>query len=232
MIQSNTSTMAPKILVVLTNVAKIESSGQDIGWFLPEFAHPYYILTPKAEIITASPNGGPAPLDQISIEMFKTDELSQNFLKDHKHLWEDTRPIREFLGRASEFDAVFYPGGHGPMFDLATDRDSIQLVQEFYSTGKVLAAVCHGPAAFVNVVVSGKHILQGRHVTGLSNEEEEYPKDIPFALEDALTKAGGKYVHAAEKWGEKVAVDGQIITGQNPASSRAVGEAIFKAIGL
>lgn len=198
----------------------------------PEFAHPHEILSPKAELITASPKGGLAPLDPISIEMFKTDESSQNFFKNQKDLWQNTLPLNEFLGRASEFEAIFFPGGHGPMFDLATDKDSIQLIQEFYAAGKPVAAVCHGPAAFVNVIINGKHLLHGRKVTALSNEEEEYPAVMPFSLEDALTKAGAQYVCASEKWGEQVVVDGQIITGQNPASSRAVADAIAKAIGM
>ncbi|KAL7907503.1 DJ-1/PfpI family protein [Trichoderma velutinum] len=222
--------MAPKILVILTNIDKIESTGQNIGWYLPELARPYEILTPKAELIIASPKGGLAPLDLSSIEAYKTDGPCQNFLKDQKHLWENTLPVHEFLGRASEFEALFFPGGHGPMFDLATDSDSIELIKEFYEAGKILAAICHGPAAFVNVVVNGKHILYGRKVTALSNEEEEYPKDIPFALETALEQTGAEYVHALEKWGEKVVVDGPIITGQNPASSRAIANAIIKAI--
>ena len=163
--------------------------------------------------------------------MFKTDISSQNFFNKQKALWENTVPLHTFLGRASEFDAIFFPGGHGPMFDLATDKDSIKLIQEFYTAGKAVAAVCHGPAAFVNVIIDDKHLLQGRTVTALSNKEEEYPEVMPFSLEDELQKSGAKYIKASEKWEEKVVVDGQIITGQNPASSRGVAEAIAKAIG-
>ena len=189
------------------------------------------MLSGKAEIVVASPKGGQAPLDPGSVELFQTDESCQNFFKTKKVLWENTTPLKEFLGRAHEFDAIFYPGGHGPMFDLATDHDSISLIQEFYAAGKPVAAVCHGPAAFVNVAVDGQPLLSGREVTAISNAEEEAPEDMPFSLEDAMVKAGGRYVKAPEVWGEKICVDGQVITGQNPASSKGVAEAIAKSIG-
>lgn len=118
------------------------------------------------------------------------------------------------------------------MFDLATDEDSIELIREFYTSGKLVAAVCHGPAAFVNVTINGKHLLHDRTVTALSNEEEEYPLVMPFSLEDTLKKVGAKYTRSSEKWEGKVVVDGQVITGQNPASSRGVADAIAKAIGV
>lgn len=141
-----------------------------------------------------------------------------------------TQPLGNFIGRASEFDAIFFPGGHGPMFDLVDDKNSIQIIQEFYDAGKIVAAVCHGPAALVNVKINQQYLLQGRHVTSISNEEEEFPAEMPFSLEDQLKRIGGHYSRAAEKWGEKVLVDGQIITGQNPASSKGVASAIAKAI--
>jgi putative intracellular protease/amidase len=198
----------------------------------PEFAHPYEILSPKAEIITASPKGGLAPLDPSSIEAFKTDESCQSFFNNQKELWEKTLPLHQLLGRASEFEAIFFPGGHGPMFDLATDKDSIQLIQEFYIAGKTVAAVCHGPAAFVNVVINGKHLLEGHKVTAISNDEEEYPEVMPFSLQDTIQEKGAEYVRAPEKLEEKVVVDGQIITGQNLTSASGVADAIATAISL
>lgn len=116
------------------------------------------------------------------------------------------------------------------MFDLVDDKNSIQIIQEFYNAGKIVAAVCHGPAALVNVEINGQYLLHGHHVTSISNDEEEFPAEMPFSLENQLKKIGGQYSRAAENWGEKVIVDGQIITGQNPASSKGVADSIAKAI--
>lgn len=195
------------------------------------------MLSPKASITVASPKGGLAPLDPASIEMYKEDASSIDFLNNHKSVWENTTPLSQLVGKAaSEYDAIFFPGGHGPMFDLATDKDSIALVEEFYAAGKPVAAVCHGPAAlFAAKTKDGEFIISGKRVTGFSNAEEGIMKlteAMPFALEDALTKSGGKFEKADEPWGDKVITDGQIITGQNPASSTAVGEALAKALGI
>ena len=158
-----------------------------------------------------------------------------SFFRDHKDVWEKTAPIREFLGRAADFEALFFPGGHGPMFDLATDPDSIRLVQEFYAAGKPVAAVCHGPAALVNVVVDGQPLLKGRRVTGFSNAEEaavQLTDAMPFLLEDRIKKAGASYVKADDAWAPKVASDGKVITGQNPASSTLLAEELLKVMGM
>ncbi|KAI8660204.1 DJ-1 protein-PfpI domain-containing protein [Fusarium keratoplasticum] len=231
--------MAPKVLVVLTSRDKMDN-GNPTGWYLPEFAHPYYDLVgedesnPKAEIVVASPAGGKAPLDEVSIKMFENDPESVKFLNEKKSLWENTRPLSEFLGKASEFDAIFYPGGHGPMFDLVKDETSIKLIEEFYKAGKPVSAVCHGPIVFVNVTIDGKPLLQGREVAGFSNSEEDavqLTSAMPALLEDEIKRVGGNYVKG-EDWGEKLAVDGLVITGQNPASAHAVGKALAKAIGI
>lgn len=210
----------------------------------PEFARPFYALTgkdsngkkldpPRAEITVASPRGGEAPIDQKSVENFK-DADSVQFYETEKKLWAETQPLQNFRGRASEFDAIFYPGGHGPMFDLVDDKDSQQLISEFYKAGKIVAAVCHGPIVFVNVTIDGKPLLQGRQVTGFSNEEEDIiglTSAMPQLLEDEVKKSGGIYVKAEKPWSEKVVVDGQLITGQNPASAAAVGNALAQALG-
>ena len=157
-----------------------------------------------------------------------------NFLKNHKSVWENTKPLKDFVGRSSEFDLLFYPGGHGPVYDLVNDKDSIQLIEEFYKAGKPVAAVCHGPIVFANAKINGEPLVKGREVTGFTNEEEDQVQlssVLPYLLEDELKKAGAKFVKAPEAWGEKVVVDGQIITGQNPSSAKAVGEAIAKALG-
>lgn len=174
-----------------------------------------------------------APIDQKSVENFR-DADSVQFYETEKKLWAETQPLQNFKGRASEFDAIFYPGGHGPMFDLVGDKDSQQLIAEFYSAGKTVAAVCHGPIVFVNVKIDGKPLLQGRQVTGFSNEEEEIiglTSAMPQLLEDEVKKSGGIYVKADKPWSEKVVVDGQLITGQNPASSAAVGKALAQKLG-
>ncbi|KAK9773249.1 putative DJ-1/PfpI family protein [Seiridium cardinale] len=229
--------MAPKVLVVLTSYGKIEGTDHETGWYLPELAHPYDVLEPKTELVIVSPKGGEAPLDKSSVEAFKQDPSSTNFLKKES-LWKNTDKLSNYLGRSSEFAAIFYPGGHGPMFDLATDKESIALINEFVAAGKPVAAVCHGPIVFTNVTLpGGKHLLAGKEVTGFSNVEEDQAqmtKLMPVLLEDEIKRAGGSYKKAAEPWGELVIVQdgGKFITGQNPASAKGVGEAIAKAIGV
>ena len=228
--------MAPKVLVVLTSHDQLGSSGKPTGWYLPEFAHPYDVLVENgAEITVVSPKGGSAPIDQSSIEAFKEDKSSVNFLNNKKSVYEQTGKLSDVAGKAAEFDALFVPGGHGPMFDLAVDTTLQKLIADFYEAGKPVAAVCHGPAAFVNVKLSnGSHLLEGKQVTAFSNAEEDTMKlseFMPFMLETKLNEAsGGKYVKAAEQWGEKVVVDGNVITGQNPASAKGLGEALAKAL--
>ncbi|KAK1537666.1 DJ-1/PfpI family protein [Colletotrichum paranaense] len=229
--------MAPKVLIVLTSVDKTEKSGKPIGWYLPELAHPFDVLKEAGvEMTFASPKGGVAPLDQASVEMFASDPSSKNFLENHKAIWENTEKLSNFVGRASEFDAIFYPGGHGPMYDLAFDATSHALIAEFAAQNKPVASVCHGPAAIVNAKLNdGTYLVAGKTVTGFSNTEEDqagFTPEMNFMLEDRLKKNGGKYELAAEPWGEKVVVDGIVITGQNPASAHGVGKAIAKALGL
>ncbi|KAI2635831.1 DJ-1/PfpI family protein [Hypomontagnella submonticulosa] len=231
--------MAPKVLVVLTSHGFIESANRPTGWYLPEFAHPYQVLADKGvEIVTASPKGGVAPLDPGSVEAFKADAVASSFLQNKTALWEQTAPLASFLGRSGEFAGLLYPGGHGPMFDLATDKDSIALINEFVAAGKPVAAVCHGPTVLTNVVLpSGKHLLSGKEATGFSNAEEDavdMTKYMPFLLEDKIKEAGATYKKAPELWGAFVVVEdgGKLITGQNPASSTGVGEALAKAIGV
>lgn len=227
--------MAPKILVVLTSAGSF-SDGKPTGWYLPEFAHPYDVLASKAEIIIASPKGGEAPLDPSSIEAFKDDPSSAAFLESKSALWKNTKPLADFAGRSGEFDALFFPGGHGPMYDLAKDETSMQLTADFYAAGKPIAAVCHGVIALAYVkLANGDWLLKGKEVTGFSNEEEDIAGKtdlMPFLLEDALIASSKSYVKASKPWGEKIVVDGNIITGQNPASAKGVGEAIAKALGI
>ncbi|KAI0902758.1 DJ-1/PfpI family protein [Ustulina deusta] len=230
--------MALKVLVVLTSVGHIEAANKPTGWFLPELSHPYDVLTSAGvEIVTASPKGGVAPLDPGSVEMFKEDAGAQAFAAEKKAVWEQTQPLATFRGRADEFAALFYPGGHGPMFDLVDDADSIAVIEEFAAKGKVVAAVCHGPVVFLNAKrADGTALLDAREVTGFSNAEEDavdMSKYMPFMLEDRMKAVGGIYKKAEKPWGELVLVQdgGKLITGQNPASAKGVGEAILKGIG-
>ncbi|KAF9821265.1 hypothetical protein IEO21_00873 [Rhodonia placenta] len=221
-----------RILFVYTSCSRT-LTGAQTGWYLPEAAHPYYVLAAHHEVDFASPNGPNPPVDEGSVEMFKDDE-SVKFLQD--------ATVTEKLATAkklsevnpSQYDAVFYVGGHGPVLDLATDPTNIKVGNEFWRSGKITSAVCHGPAALVGVTdAEGKSIFTGKAATGFSNTEEEQVnkvKDIPFLLESRIKELGGKYEAAAEPWGVKVVVDGKLITGQNPASAKAIGEAIHKAL--
>lgn len=191
------------------------------------------------EFVTASPKGGVAPVDPSSVEKYQDAAPSSSFYKTQSALWKNTAPISSFLGRSSEFAALYYPGGHGPMFDLVGDDDSIALITEFVQAGKPVAAVCHGPIVFTDILLppEGRHILMGKEITGFSNEEEEglgMLDDLPFLLEDRIKEAGGQYKKAPKPWEPFVVVDddGKFITGQNPDSSKGVGEALAKAIGL
>ncbi|MCJ1391290.1 hypothetical protein MMC18_004153 [Xylographa bjoerkii] len=225
----------PKVLFVLTSHSKLGDTGKPTGWYLPEFAHPYDVLAPHTHITIASPAGGEAPLDPSSID--KSDKSSTAFLENKEALWKQTEKLSSFVGRAKEFDAIFYVGGHGPMFDLATDETSHKVIREFYEAGRIVAAVCHGPAALVNAKLSdGSYLIGDSPVTGFSNDEEDavgLTSAMPFQLETELNKnSGGHFQKAKEAWAEKVVIakGGRLITGQNPASAKAVGEAIYEAI--
>ncbi|KAM0084132.1 hypothetical protein ACKRZS_003677 [Fusarium odoratissimum] len=232
------ATSKPKILVVLTSADKVPKTGKQIGWYLPELAHPFHVLNPRAELVYATPKGGESPLDPVSVELFKDDPVCKDFLENHESVWKNTLKLSDVAGRASEFDAIFYPGGHGPMVDLVHDEHSKDLLRDFHSQDKVISAVCHGPAAFVNATTaSGELILKGKQVTGFDDVGEEmfkFTEDMDFSLERRLGEAsGGKYVKAEEgPLAEKVVVDGKMITGQNPASSKGVAEEIAKALGV
>ncbi|KAJ7283706.1 class I glutamine amidotransferase-like protein [Mycena rebaudengoi] len=223
----------PSVLFVLTSVSKT-LTGANTGWYLPEAAHPYYVLAPHATIDFASPAGPNPPVDEGSVEMFKSDAEAVKFLSDETVKSKLANAKKLSSVSAKDYDAIFYVGGHGPVIDLAVDADNIKLASEFYQAGKITSAVCHGPAALVGATdASGKSIFAGKSFTGFSNAEEEQVgkvKDVPFLLEDKITSLGGKYQKADQPWGAKVVVDGHLITGQNPASAGPIGEAILKAL--
>ncbi|KAF5331729.1 hypothetical protein D9611_007723 [Ephemerocybe angulata] len=223
----------PSVLFVFTSANKT-LTGAETGWYLPEAAHPYYVLAPHVNIDFASPAGPNPPLDPASVEAFKEDKQSMDFLKDAtvKQKFQNARKISDV--KPNDYDAIFYVGGHGPVIDLASDPVNAKLASDFWAANKIVSAVCHGPAALVQAVDSnGKPIFAGRQFTGFSNEEENQVgkvKDVPFLLEDKIQSLGGKYTKADKPWGPKVVVDGKLITGQNPASAAGVGEAILKAL--
>ncbi|KAF8179025.1 ThiJ/PfpI [Mycena galopus ATCC 62051] len=212
----------PAILFVLTS-ASITHRRAHCTW-LPEAAHPYYILAPHATIDFASPKGPNPPVDETSVKMFESDAESVKFLADVtvKNKMASAKKLSEVNSK----DMVFYVCGHGPAMDLAVD--------EFFQAGKIAAAVCHGPAALVGVTdAKGKSIFAGKTATGFSNAEGiqvDKVKEIPFLVEDKIVSLGGKYEKAAEPWAPHVVVDGNLITGQNPGSAGAIGHAILKAL--
>ncbi|OJJ33962.1 hypothetical protein ASPWEDRAFT_114189 [Aspergillus wentii DTO 134E9] len=233
---------SPKVLIILTSQAEIPANRAETGWYLPELAHPYQILKPKVDISIASPQGGEAPLDPHSVKAFENDEVSMSFMQNEKAVWANTYKIAEVIPMAGEFDALFYVGGHGPMFDLPSDPRSLALIQSFAAARKPIAAVCHGPAALLNATTpSGLPLLSGATVTGFSNGEEDQvgmSAFMPFLLETELNRiSGGMYVKE-HPYKEKVVVsktagmEGPLITGQNPRSAARVANEILKALGL
>jgi len=232
--EPNTTAGKKSILFVFTSASKIGPEGDQIetGWWITEAAHPYWLLHEKFNIDFASPKGPNPPLDLGSVSWHKDDFGSNKFLNDEevKSKLATAKSLDQVT--ASDYDAIFYVGGHGPMVDLPNDKVNIKLAGEFYDSLKIVSAVCHGPAALVNVKdQSGKFIYAGRKLTGFSNEEEdavEKTKYVPFKLEDKLAELGT--YQRGPAWGAFVVVDGNIITGQNPSSAEGVAEAILKAL--
>ncbi len=222
------------ILMVLTSHDRLGITGEKTGFWLEEFAAPYYLLKDAGAVITlASPNGGQPPLDPKSdLPEYQT-EMTRRFRRDAVAQAElaTTKKLGEVS--ADDFDAVFYPGGHGPMWDLSGDAASIALLEAFVKAGKPVGAVCHAPAALIDVRgKDGEYLLKGRRVTGFSNAEEAavgLTAVVPFLLEDRLKERGGIYVKGTD-WAPNVQVDGKLVTGQNPASSGPVAEELLKLL--
>ena len=223
-----------KILMVLTSHDTLGNTGEKTGFWLEEFASPYYVFTDAgAEVTVASPKGGQPPIDPKSDDpnnqtpaqdRFKADKKAQEVLANTRRL--DTVS-------ADDYDTVFYPGGHGPMWDLAEDPVSVKLIQAFYDNGKPVAAVCHAPAVLRHVEYRGEPIVKGKRVTGFTNTEEEavkLTKVVPFLVEDELKRLGGRF-EKVDDWQSLAIVDGRLITGQNPASSEATAKALLGVLG-
>ncbi|KAJ7704808.1 ThiJ/PfpI, partial [Mycena rosella] len=223
----------PSILLVFSSVSTT-LTGAPTGWYLPEAAHPYYVLSPHASIDFASPAGPNPPVDPESVKLYESDAECVKFLDDEtvQTKLSTCKKLADVI--AKDYDLIFYVGGQAPVIDLAVDPINIKLATEFYRSGKITSAVCHGPAALVGVTdAQGKSIFSGRSATGFSNAEEiiqDKVKDVPFLLEDRIKSLGGKYEAAEKPWAVKVVVDGNLYTGQNPASARALAETVLKAM--
>jgi putative intracellular protease/amidase len=223
-----------KVLLVLTSHDQLGNTGKKTGFWLEEFAAPFYLLKDAgAEITLASPKGGQPPLDPKSDLPENQTELTNRFRADvaANAQLANTKKLADIS--ADDFDAVFYPGGHGPMWDMPDNATSIALIEAFVKADKPVGAVCHAPVALTNVRgKDGEYLVKGKRVTGFSNEEEaavHLEKVVPFLLEDRLKERGGIYSKAAN-WVPHVQVDGLLVTGQNPASSTPGAEALLKLL--
>ncbi|WP_298318403.1 type 1 glutamine amidotransferase domain-containing protein [uncultured Aquimarina sp.] len=223
-----------KFLFVLTSHDKLGDTGEKTGFWIEEFAAPYYYLTDKgAEVTLASPKGGQPPIDPSSDKPENQTEATKRFHNDKKLQEKLSKTLQLSEVKEKNYDAIFYPGGHGPLWDLANDKDSIKLLQSFYESNKPTGLVCHAPAALKNVKTSdGEFLVKGKNVTGFTNSEEaavQLTDVVPFLVEDMLKNNGGNY-SKADDWLPYSVHDGNLITGQNPASSEEVAEKLFNML--
>lgn len=223
---------SPKVLIVLTSHDQLGNTGKKTGFWLPELTHPYYKLKQaNIEVEIASVKGGLAPIDAKAFK--ENDEYHQRFLNDVELLNKviNSIPIQHI--NPSDYQAVIFSGGSGPMWDFPNNKDISRVVTEVYQNNGIVSAVCHGVAALTNIrLADGKLLIEGRRVTGFSNIEEHQlgtENVVPFLLQDKLIEQGASYVEASP-WQENVIVDGNIITGQNPASATPLAEAIIKKL--
>lgn len=222
-----------KILMVLTSHDQLGNTGRKTGFWLEEFAAPYFVFKDAGVDLTlASPKGGQPPIDPKSdlpenqtsaMTRFKKDESAQKALAN-------TRKLADM--KAEDYDAVFYPGGHGPMWDLAESPVSKALIESFYNSGKLVAFVCHAPGVLRHVTYKGEPLVKGKHVTGFTNGEEEEVKlthVVPFLVEDEMLRLGAIF-EKKMNWQSFVITDGRLITGQNPTSSTSAAQALLKLL--
>lgn len=220
-----------KVLIVITSHDRLGDTGRKTGFWLEELAAPYYVFKEAgAEITLASPKGGRPPLDPKSNEPEFRTELTLRFEKDVAAKAQLDRTVRLDSIEQQSFDTVFYPGGHGPMWDLADDERSAELIRSFLEAGKPIAVVCHSTAALRHVETpDGKPLVEGKEVTGFTNGEEEavgLAKVVPFLVEDEMLKLGAVFSKKSN-WAVHVVSDGLLVTGQNPASSGPAAKALL-----
>ena len=222
-----------KILMVLTSHDQLGNTGRKTGFWLEEFAAPYFVFRDAGvELTLASPKGGQPPLDPKSdlpdgqtpaMTRFKQDTAAQKQLSE---------TVKLSGVKSEDFDTIFYVGGHGPMWDLVDNPDSIALIESFYNSGKPVAAVCHSSAVLHRVMYEGEPLVKGKRVTGFTNGEEaavNLTQVVPFLVEDELKRIGGIYEKAAD-WAPFAVVDGRVVTGQNPASSTTAAKALIELL--
>ncbi|MTI45957.1 putative intracellular protease/amidase [Roseibium hamelinense] len=224
-----------KILIVLTSHEDLGDTGQKTGFWVEEFAAPYYVFKDAgADITLASPKGGQPPIDPKSADPSAATEATRRFDADPDTQNKLANTVKLSEVKADDFDAIFYPGGHGPLWDLTNDKTSIALIETFFGAGKPVGAVCHAPAVLLNAQApDGAALVSGRKVAGFTNSEEAavgLVDVVPFLLEDSLKEKGGLYENG-EDWGVFAVEDGNLFTGQNPASSERVAEHMLARLG-
>lgn len=225
--------MSKKVLFVITSHDELGNTGLKTGFWTEELAAPYYALSDNGvEVTLASPKGGLPPIDPKSEDPSSQTDATRRMDKDEvlQDKLKSTHKLSEV--KSEDFDAVFYPGGHGPLWDLAEDQVSQKLIVDFYTHNKPVAFVCHAPGVLKDVKIDGEYLVKGKNVTGFTNTEEEAVQltdIVPFLVEDMLKENGGVY-SKIEDWSPYAIVDGRLITGQNPASSEKVAEELLKLI--
>jgi putative intracellular protease/amidase len=222
------------ILMVLTSHDQLGDTGHKTGFWLEEFAAPYYVFKDAGATLTlASPAGGQPPLDPKSDDPSAQTDATKRFKADPEAQQALASTVQLDTVNAADFDAVFYPGGHGPLWDLAEDKKSIELIENFYAAGKPVAAVCHAPGVLRHVkAANGEPLVRGKQVAGFTNTEEEavqLTNVVPFLVEDMLKQNGGDYSKGPD-WAPYVVKAGHLITGQNPASSEPAAEELLKLL--
>jgi putative intracellular protease/amidase len=228
--------MAKKVLVVLTSHDQLGDTGRKTGFWLEELAAPYYTFKDAGvELTLTSPEGGQPPLDPKSDDPASQTDATRRFKGDALANEQLANTVKLSEVSAVDYDAIFYPGGHGPLWDLVSDQNSIRLIEDFWVAEKPVSSVCHAPIVLVNARdASGELIVEGREVTGFTNSEEDgvgLTDVVPMLVEDTMISLGAKYSNVGD-WEVYTRQDGNLITGQNPASSEQVAELVLKAIGV
>jgi len=224
-----------KILMVLTSHDQLGDTGRKTGFWLEEFAAPYFVFRDAGvELTLASPKGGQPPIDPKSDLPEEQTPAMTRFKQDKQAQKDLSQTVKLSDVKSEDFDTIFYVGGHGPMWDLVDNPDSIALIESFYNSGKPVAAVCHSPGVFHRVMYRGEPLVKGKRVTGFTNGEEAtvgLTHVVPFLVEDELKRIGGFYEKAAD-WAPFALVDNRVVTGQNPASSTVAAKALMELLAV